>query len=325
MSHNGVVSGDDPWRFSDPFDAIEREETLEVTTLRANVERFRDLYRLQQDRTWLEVRDPDERSDELVVARRIRKWERREWRREGRDQVRERARERREGKRKAREARRDVWWKDRVGRRRERAVDPDARLASALRWQMVITGLLAVPALFGMVWTAITVHDNLVGPVGPAIAYTVELMFSVPLIAIVLTQIVIGRFSHKIAGSRRVRKAIFVFEVVLLAATVAINTYGVFTLERFAPPVLVVCCVALQGLVSARFTEIINDAGEEAKRGGGDMLGLLDEADRVRKAIASGAIPVGPDGQPSITTIQRFLERRFPYAKQVHAVVTNRN
>jgi hypothetical protein len=311
----------------DALDAEDREvageEVAEVAAMRRQLALLRATAVLQRDPAWLDVLSPREERRERGAARRLRGMRRDQHLAAATATVRLAGRERRAADRLAALEVSDRIWQRRALGRRTRLLDPTSRLAGIARVHAATSAALIALAIAGVVWTSVGVHDALVGPSGPLLAYIVEPLFSLPLIVIMAVHAVAAAWGRRFP-TREHRGKVYAVEAGLLAATVLINISPVVPglgrwvdattlLAHLAPPALILVAVVLQPMVAAFLAAILADAHVDAGEAGSarleaDTVDTLTLVARVRSAIASGELAVQPGtGRPSTEAIRRHF------------------
>jgi hypothetical protein len=207
-------------------------------------------------------------------------------------------------------------------------------LASLQRTHVAISTVLLAIAIAGIAWTATGVHDALVGPDGPMLAYVVEPLFALPLLVIMALQARAAQWGRTFPAPEHRRK-VMALEAGLLLATITINTSPVLPvlgtwkntttlLAHLAPPVLIVVAVVLQpmaasflaGILEAAHVDVADAAGS---RLAADTVDTLTLVAKVRAAIAAGEIELWADtGLPSVEAVRRFFGCEKRRAQGVH-------
>lgn len=295
----------------------------EVAEMAAQLELLRAKAALQRDPAWLDVLSRREERRERAAARRLRGMRRHQHLAAATATVRLSGRERRAEARLAGLEVSDRIWQRRALARRARLLDPTSRLSSLQRVHAATSAVLVGLAAAGIAWTATGVHDALVGPGGPALAYVVEPLFSLPLIVIMAVHAVAAAWGRRFP-TREHRGKVYALETGLLAATVLINISPVVPglgrwvdsttlLAHLAPPALILVAVVLQPMVAAFLAAILADAHVDAGESGGrrleaETVDTLTLVARVRAAVAAGELPVQPGtGRPSTEAIRRHF------------------
>lgn len=219
-------------------------------------------------------------------------------------------------------------------RKRRQLTDGGANLAAAYRKYRLVVGVLMSGLLFGITWTSNNVAKALGGETPHLIHYVVEPIFSLPLVVLVFMQMVAAEngLLGMLSPVRRTQRGWWIptrvglIEVFLLTNTVLIATWPVisadqFNLERLVlqgvAPVMVVLFTVLLGVAAEFFGRIIRDAwlaGDDSdsnQRERAKRAGSLAKQVRLAMADEQNPMPVGEDGLPSISAIQK----RFPSEK----------
>ncbi|WP_298800396.1 hypothetical protein [uncultured Pseudonocardia sp.] len=299
------------------------EEVPEVAAMRRQLARLRATAVLQRDPAWLDVLSPREERRERGAARRLRGMRRDQHLAAATATVRLAGRERRAADRLAELEVSDRIWQRRALARRTRLLDPTSRLAGIARVHAATSAALIALAIAGIVWTSVGVHDALVGPTGPVLAYIVEPLFSLPLIVIMGVHAVAAAWGRAFPA-REHRRKVYALEAGLWAATTLLNVSPIVPglgrwvdttvlLAHLAPPTLILVAVVLQPMVAGFLAAILADAHVDA----GDAAGARLEADtvdvlalvaKVWAAIAAGELAVAPGtGRPSTEAIRRHF------------------
>jgi|ThiBiot_500_biof_2_1041547.scaffolds.fasta_scaffold00737_13 hypothetical protein len=313
-----VIEGCSPAERHDPGGG----ESAQLTSMRRKVSELRAKAVLQRDPAWLDVLSAWEERRERAAARRLRGMSRRRQLAAATADVRLAERERRAAHRLARLELVDRIWQRRALARRTRLLDPTSRLAGIARVHAATsTGLLALAAA-GIVWTSVGVHDALVGPAGPVLAYVVEPLFSLPLIVIMAVHAVAAQWGRRFPAPEH-RGKVYGLEAALLGATVLLNISPVVPglgrwvdattlLAHLAPPALILVAVVLAPMVAAFLSGILADAHVAAADNGhrleAETVDMLIMVTKVRGAVAAGELDV-PDmaGRPSTEAIRRYF------------------
>jgi hypothetical protein len=313
-------------------DAVDRDgrdgtESAHITAMRQQLADLRVQARLQRDPAWVDVLSRWEERRERAGAQGIRRLQRRHQRAAATSTARLAGRERRAAARLAAVAVADRIWQARALARRTRLLDPTSRLAAIQRVHTVTASLLLALIGAGIVWTSVGVHDALVGPAGPALAYIVEPLFSLPLVVIMRVHAVAAAWGRRFPTPEH-RRQIYALEAGLLGATVLLNVSPVAPvlgrwvdtttlLAHLAPPALILVAVVLAPMVAAFLSAILADAHLDAagdhqadtgRRLDAETVDTLTLVAKVQTAIAAGELGV-PDctGRPSTEAIRRFF------------------
>ncbi len=308
----------------------------ELAEIRAELELTRARAQLQRDPAWLDELSPSERAQERHAAEQIRAMRREQALRAATSTEKLGGREQRVEARLAAMELSDRMWSRRAQARRMRLLDPTSRLASLQRTHAASSAALIAVAVAGIAWTAMGVHDALVGPGGNPLAYVVEPIFSVPLLVIMGLSARVAQFGATFPPPAQ-RGRVYAVEAFLLIATIAMNTVSVLPgvgswhnaatlLAHLVPPVLIVIAVALQPLVAGFLAEILtgaalNSEGEdpgERDRLDAQARDTLELSARVHAAMTRGELSAWSDtGLPSISAIQRHLQCEKRRAQRV--------
>jgi hypothetical protein len=167
-----------------PRPALSAPAESELADIRAELELTRARAALLRDPAWLDELSPAERAQERSAAEAIRAMRREQALRAATATEKLGGREQRVTARLAAIELSDRMWSRRAQARRMRLLDPSSRLASLQRTHIASSAALICVAVAGIAWTAMGVHDALVGPDGNPLAYVVEPIFSVPLLVI---------------------------------------------------------------------------------------------------------------------------------------------
>lgn len=186
---------------------------------------------LQRDPAWLDLLSPVEALRERTAAIRIRGMRRRQQVASATAQVRLSGRERRAEQELARLELSDQLWQRRALARRDRMLDPVARLAAQQRTARLVAQVLQLGAVAGLVWTSVGVHDALVGPDGSPLAYLVETLFALPLLVLMTLRARAAQWGRAFPSRDHQRK-VYALEGALLFGSIAINTSPVLPGDR---------------------------------------------------------------------------------------------
>lgn len=299
------------------------EEMAEVAAMRQKLALLRATAVLQRDPAWLDVLSGREERRERAAARRLRGMRRDQHLAAATSTVRLAGRERRATDRLAALEVSDRIWQRRALARRTRLLDPTSRLAGIQRVHAATSAALIALAIAGIVWTSVGVHDALVGLGGPALAYIVEPLFSLPLVVIMAVHAVAAAWGRAFPA-REHRGTVWALEAGLWVATTLINVSPVVPglgrwvdtttlLAHLAPPTLILVAVLLQPMVAGFLAAILADAHVEIDAAGGrrleaDTVDVLTLVAKVRTAIAAGELAVQPStGRPSTEAIRRHF------------------
>ena len=299
------------------------EEMPEVAAMRQKLALLRSTAVLQRDPAWLDVLSGREERRERAAARRLRGMRRDQHLAAATSTVRLAGRERRAADRLAALEVSDRIWQRRALARRTRLLDPTSRLAGIQRVHAATSTALIALAIAGIVWTSVGVHDALVGPGGPTLAYIVEPLFSVPLVVIMAVHAVAAAWGRAFPA-REHRSKVYALEAGLWAATTLINVSPVVPglgrwadtttlLAHLAPPTLILVAVLLQPMVAGFLAAILAAAHVDVGETGGrrleaDTVDVLTLVAKVRTAIEAGELAVAPGtGRPSTEAIRRHF------------------
>jgi len=289
---------------------------------------------LQRHPAWLDVLSDDEVDAERAAAQRIRGLRRDQQLAAATAAVALTGREQRAEQVLANLDLTERVWQRRALVRRRRLLDPTARLAAAYRAQLASTIVLFAVAVAGIGWTSMGVHDALVGPEGPVLAYLVEPLFCLPLLVIMAAHGTAARWGRRFPAPEH-RGKVYALEAGLLLLTVLVNSASVLPglgtwrdtttlLAHLAPPVLILVAVVLQPWVSSFFAEILATAHVDAPDPGGrrltvETVNVLTMVAAVRGAVRVGSMPLWEDtGLPSVSEIARHFACEKRKAQGVH-------
>ena len=292
---------------------------------------------LQRDPAWLDVLSPLEALRERTAAIRIRGMRRRQQVASATAQVRLSGRERRAEQELARLELSDQLWQRRALARRDRMLDPVARLAAQQRTARLVAQVLQLGAVAGLVWTSVGVHDALVGPDGSPLAYLVETLFALPLLVLMTLRARAAQWGRAFP-SRDPQRKVYALEGALLFGSIAINTSPVLPgigvwrdtttlLAHLGPPVLVLVVIWLHAMTTAFFAQLLADAHVDVADGGrtrlsADTLNVVTMVQKIHTARANGDLPDWEDtGLPSVSAIARYFSCEKLKAQQAHDVL----
>ncbi|WP_017972406.1 hypothetical protein [Actinopolyspora halophila] len=290
--------------------------------------RLRKATEVADDDIFVEARSQAERKADRKLAERQRRKARRQRKRAGSRQIARDAREQKAQDRIDAQSRRQRVYLAKAQRKRAEMTDSGKALAATYRNYTAIRSALSLTTLVGITWTSYNVGSGLSG--SNPLYYAIEPLFSVPLVVIAFMQMVAalyGRLNQVAPTTRNHRGRLRPSKVgwIELSLLVATTTLGITPSivdaangggfswmllgVRLAAPTLVVISVGVQYIAAELFGDIIRNAWMDGDDDSDNVRDRVRKANslvkQVQASMAAGDLPLGEDGMPSITTIQK--------------------
>lgn len=305
------------------------EELDPVARLAAEIRQAEQENELLANPAWLDRLSTAERDAERAVAEKIRAARRAERTAAALAQVSRDRRTRKHGDRLALITEKLGQWKAEALAKRDRLLDPSTRLAELHRVHKASTFVLRLLMLVGIGWTAVGVHDALMGPDvarWPAthwLAYGVEPLFSGLLLLTMNWHAQGARWGRPFPGGGRARTGVIVFEIGLLVAVILINIspvvpgLGVWRntetfWARFLPPLLIAATVVMQVVIAGFVAKLMISAlveGKATTRLSADEASVAKLVRQIPKDLEAGVITASAESQyglPSASAVAKW-------------------
>jgi hypothetical protein len=308
-----------------------------VQELDRRIREAEELQRLQGNRVLLDVLSDDEMAANRQVAEKVRAAGRKQAEATQLAAVERAGREQATADELAEIEANDKIDAARAGAQCRRLTEPGSRLAALYRIQRWVSRVMLALVIGGICWMAVNVHNAAVDAATPLtdpswwLTYLVDPLINVPLVILLVLRGVAARYGDE--GTRFGGVRIVLLEIGLLTLSAGLNLSGVIghhitpamLVSHVTPPAMVALVVVMYAPVMTFLGHLVAAAFEQAQAALRPAH-LTDvettEAQRVGQAlmgIRTGELPLGEDGLPSKSAVERYLRQLNGQIAKAHA------